>query len=100
MRSKLSKTGKYDEFITNLKTQKEKGCKANTKDQKTFQFEIPGKEKDCSDEATTFVDRTSRAIINRDPRTPGRKLHGADDDDEPAQPVYQDLCPSWMGQVF
>lgn len=32
MRSKLAKSGKYDEFITNLKTTKEKGCKANARE--------------------------------------------------------------------
>jgi len=54
-------------------------------------------EKDCSDEATTFVDRTSRAIMNRDQRLVGKKLHGVDSDDEVK---FHDLCPSWMGQIF
>ena len=68
MRSKLAKTGKYDEFVTNLKTTKEKGCKASTREKKHLQFQIPLMEKDCSDEATNLVDRTSRAVMNKDTR--------------------------------
>lgn len=55
-------------------------------------------EKDCSDEATTLVDRTSRAIMNMDKRQTGKKLHGDDSSDEEVK--FQDLCPSWMGQIF
>jgi len=55
-------------------------------------------EKDCSDEATSFANRTSRAIMNVRERVRGPKLHGSDDSDEEVK--YHDLCPSWMGQIF
>jgi len=38
MRSKQWKSGNYDEFVSNLKTIKEKGCKASAHEQKHFQF--------------------------------------------------------------
>jgi len=55
-------------------------------------------EKDCSDEANAFTNRTSRAIMSKDNRTMSRRLHDNDSDEQ--EPQYQDLCPSWMGQVF
>ena len=58
-------------------------------------------EKDCSDEATNLVDRTSRAISGKDMRASGQKrlLHESDDSggDDNKQPKLLDLCPSWMG---
>ena len=56
-------------------------------------------EKDCSDEATNFVDRTSRAIMSTDMRSKPT-LHKEQDDSSEEEVKYQDLCPSWMGQVF
>ena len=56
-------------------------------------------EKDCSDEATNLVDRTSRAIIDRDLRGSGVKTV-VNDSDEEEEIKFQDLCPSWMGQIF
>jgi len=56
-------------------------------------------EKDCSDEATTLVDRTSRAIMHTDKRSQP-KLHKGDDESSDDEIKYQDLCPSWMGMVF
>lgn len=55
-------------------------------------------EKDCSDEATNLVDRTSRAIIDRDLRGSGAKPIVNDSDEEEIK--FHDLCPSWMGQIF
>lgn len=42
-------------------------------------------EKDCSNEATTIVDRTSRAMTNKDMRNTRPKLHGHDDSDDEAE---------------
>ena len=102
MRCKQSKSGNYDESVSNLKTQKEKGAKAGTREQKHFQFEIPSLEKDCLDEATTITNRTSRAIVGRDNRATARHMHGSDSDEDKNNmgPKQIDLCPSWMGQVF
>ena len=56
-------------------------------------------EKDCSDEATNIVDRTSRAILDRDMRAPLKApVKGDDSSDEEIK--MQDLCPSWMGQIY
>lgn len=58
---------------------------------------IPKLEKDCSEEAVTnIVDRTSTAVMGKDARKGKMKLH----DEENDGPAFQDICPSWMGQVF
>ena len=58
-------------------------------------------EVDKSDEVKNHnARRTSCAILNKDARVRGHVLHSESSDDEDKEKKYQDLCPSWMGQVF
>ena len=98
LRCREALTGAYDTFITNLKTVKEKGCAAKSREQKHFQFQIPVMEKDCSNEATNILDRTSKAILRKDTRKKGMTVHNNDDDEKENKML--DLCPSWMGQIY
>lgn len=54
-------------------------------------------EKDCSDEAATMVDRTSRAIQSIDLQRGSTQLHVDDGSDDEKETKMQDLCPSWIG---
>ena len=49
-------------------------------------------------EANSIVDRTSTAMMGKDARLGTKKLHGNDSEED--GPVFKDLCPSWMGQIF
>ena len=102
LRCRESGSGHYDSFERIIKTVKEPGCKANVKEQKHFQFELPLLETDISDEAQLAVktDRTSRAVMKKDLRAPAPILHNDNDSDDNTEKPKKDVCPSWMGQVF
>jgi len=82
LRCREATSGHYDTFTTLLKTVKEKGCGAGKKEQKTFQFLIPELSKDCSEEASEAVPRSSVAVMNVDKRGKGLTYFN-DDDEEP-----------------
>lgn len=71
-----------------MKTVKQPGCGANIKEKKHHQFEIPSLEADNSEEAQSFINRTSQAIMNKDLRGQPPKLHSDENDEEPANEKF------------
>lgn len=88
LRCREPETGHYDSFSSNLKTVKQPGCAANLKEKKHYQFEIPSLETDNSEEAQSFISRTSQAIMNKDLRGQPPKLHTDEQEEEPASEKF------------
>ena len=102
LRCRDSLSGHFDEWETCVHSVKEKGCAGKTKEQKTFNFELPTLEPDSHIDSQPggTVGRSSKAVSFKDNRKGSRKLHLQGDSDDPDAGPTVDLSPSWLGQVF
>lgn len=64
------------------------------------QFQLPINEIDKSDEVKAFLNRTSMSVLHQDRRGARSAFHGDTDEESEQEEHFQDICPSWMGQIF
>ena len=98
LRCRESHSGHFDTWEHHVHSVKEPGCKGNTRETKTFNFELPMCEPDAhvDSKAGGTDNRTSHAVSFKDGRAGRKKLHTNSDSDKEGGPSI-DLCPSWLG---
>ena len=84
LRCREGVSGHFDSFEECIHSVKEPGCKGNTREKKTYNFELPLLEPDVSAEAQPggVANRTSKAVSFKDHQKGVRKLHSADDSED------------------